>query len=920
MRNNRLLATLLAVAAVAAPCSAAAAPPERAEAVRSLTAAAVGPVTLDRVAGTVRHAGFAPGAVATDGATPTEKAELFLLRHGASLGIDAPALELVEREERRDGLGRTRLVFDQVHRGVPVFGGRLSLHFNDGGELIAVAAGIVPDVAVDEVSPRLSAESAGRLGRAMVGKRHGLDPNALAVGATELVIFNDGVIWGRPGLAHLCWRLEVGDGATVAEHLFIDAATGALRNRIDAIEPIQRYIYEFNGSNLVWQEGDPLPYTGSGGLRDDEINNLIEVAAQTYDTFSNLSGGAFLSWTGDDGSMRSYYDREGMDCPNAYFDGSSTSFCVGTATDDVTAHEWTHGYTRSTHGLIYQWQSGALNEAYSDIFGETVDLLYDSGSDDPSGVREPETCSAATTLEAPELVVEAPAAIAGPMDVRTAEFNPAPPWSVTGTLELADDGVGNTNDGCEPLVGFTPGRIALLTMGGCSERFLTAASHAQDAGAIAAIIVNPVNDNLTTMGGPGRLDIPAVFLGKSNGQILRDAVTEGVVVRMTAGGSGSLRWLVAEDSSAFGGAIRDMWRPECLGDPGRVSSSSYYCSDGDNGGVHANSGVPNHAFALLVDGGVSNGVEVPAIGLNRAASLYWRAMMVYQVPLSDLRDHADSLVRSCQDLIGAALPDVLTGAVAREVVSAADCAAVEAAMAATEMRDWPVQCGFATILEPDPPVQPGSLEVFAATFDTAPAGWTLSNEGVYAEYEPRDWVWTTAAPDGADGGVFYAIDSPHIGDCRPGSDDQSGVMYLDSPPIALPRAARPVVRFDHYVATEERLDGGNLRVSVDGGPFELVPTEAFLFNPYNDVLRLPEWNDNPLAGEPAFVGTDATTYRGSWGQSQVDLGGLVEGGQTIVLRFAFGVDGCNGQDGWYVDNVVLTMQPPHRGGGGRVAP
>ncbi len=30
---------------------------------------------------------------------------------------------------------------------------------------------------------------------------------------------------------------------------------------------------------------------------------------------------------------------------------------------------------RYTHGLIYAFQSGALNESYSDIFGETVDLL-----------------------------------------------------------------------------------------------------------------------------------------------------------------------------------------------------------------------------------------------------------------------------------------------------------------------------------------------------------------------------------------------------------------------------------------------------------------------------------------------------------------------------------------------------------------
>ena len=47
----------------------------------------------------------------------------------------------------------------------------------------------------------------------------------------------------------------------------------------------------------------------------------------------------------------------------------------------------------ATHGLIYQWQSGALNEAYSDIFGETVDLLNDLGTDSPGALRGDDACS-----------------------------------------------------------------------------------------------------------------------------------------------------------------------------------------------------------------------------------------------------------------------------------------------------------------------------------------------------------------------------------------------------------------------------------------------------------------------------------------------------------------------------------------------
>ena len=109
---------------------------------------------------------------------------------------------------------------------------------------------------------------------------------------------------------------------------------------------------------------------------------------------------------------------------------------------------------------------------------------------------------------------------------------------------------------------------------------------------------------------------------------------------------------MGEDSPAFGGAIRDMWNPTCYGDPGKVSDAEYYCAADDGGGVHSNSGVPNHGYALLVDGGTYNGVTVPGIGLDKAAAIYWRAMTDYQTPTSDFADHADSLEASCTDLVG----------------------------------------------------------------------------------------------------------------------------------------------------------------------------------------------------------------------------------------------------------------------------
>ena len=54
------------------------------------------------------------------------------------------------------------------------------------------------------------------------------------------------------------------------------------------------------------------------------------------------------------------------------------------AADDIAGHEWGHAYTEFTSDLIYAYESGALNEAYSDVWGETIDLLnnfQDEGED-----------------------------------------------------------------------------------------------------------------------------------------------------------------------------------------------------------------------------------------------------------------------------------------------------------------------------------------------------------------------------------------------------------------------------------------------------------------------------------------------------------------------------------------------------------
>ena len=114
--------------------------------------------------------------------------------------------------------------------------------------------------------------------------------------------------------------------------------------------------------------------------------------------------------------------------------------------------------------------------------------------------------------------------------------------------------------------------------------------------------------------------------------------------------------------------------------------------------------------------------------------------------------------------------------------------------------------------------------------------------------------------------LVFALDSLTLGTCQPGGD-QSGVMSLVSPPIALGGAAG--VTFRHYVATEPRYDGGNVKVAVNQGAFTVVPAAAYVFNAYNDtLLSAASGNTNPMGGQAAWSGADQGHASGSWGTSR----------------------------------------------------
>lgn len=861
---------------------------------------------------------------------PQRKAKGFLKQYGGILGVADVDSDLVQTGASTDKLGATHVTYEQRYRGLPVYGGMLKVHVDAAGDLTAVNGTIVPAIEL-ATNPRLNAKQAKARAIAAVvadppvggdDAPAKLKAGKLDAESTQLLVYRTGLVKGEAGGTNeLVYEVVVTNGANVRDAVFVHAITGKVINRYTLVDnALFRRLFEQNTGNQVWMEGQAFP----GTLNQDQ-QNIVNFSGHSYNHFFNAFGRD--SYDGLGAELRSVNNDPSIACPNANWNGATTNYCNGVTSDDVVAHEWGHAYTQYTHDLIYQWQPGALNESYSDIWGETVDLINGQGTDSPGAVRTVGSCS---SFSGPRIVViNSPASIARTCPAGTAAFGPP----VMGTGITADIVLGlddtaapgpSTTDGCSPLTNAAAvaGKVALIDRGGCG--FAVKVKNAQNAGAIAAVIANTAEAVQAMGGADATITIPSLLIALSNGNAIKGELAASNTVNVTlkqdppAGSENSLRWLMGEDSTAFGGAIRDMWTPTCLGDPGKVSDAQYHCATTDGGGVHSNSGVPNHGYALLVDGGTYNSQTVTGIGLVKAAHIYWRAQSVYQTPTTKFADHADALEASCADLIG----DPLTGLSTSSTpalpsglsISAADCAEVSDMIAAVELRTDPTQCNFQPALDPDTPRLCGPNQKNPSThyvenFEDGLAGWTLTNQGVFAGWPNLDWTQATSLPGGHPGSAAFAVDLD-AGNCDGGAGDISGVMRLESPAILIPGAAHlsPRLTFEHYFATEAGWDGGNLKISINGGAFSVVPATAFIFNPYNGptLNTAAQGNTNPLAGQPGFTGTDGGEVHGSWGTSQINLTSiLVKAGDTIKLRFDFGMDGCSGVDGWYVDNIKV---------------
>ena len=337
-----------------------------------------------------RPIGAPAGAAATAaGAPPEAAARAALARYGPLFGLRDQARELRALRTKTAERGRAVVRFQQVHQGIPVLGGDLNVHLDGAGNLLAATGEVLPDLALD-VTPTVAAAAAQQQAIDVVARAHAVRPADLTATEPELWIY-DSRLLGGPGLRQpiLVWRMDVTvtpvalpSTRPIRELALVDARRGVVALHFNQIHTLKnRQTYTASNTTtlpgtLVCDESNP---TCAGG--DAHAAAAHRYAGDTYDFYLSRHGRDGIDNAGGALVSTVHYS---VNYRNAFWNG--TQVVYGDAfgfplADDVVAHEITHGVTERESGLFFYYQSGAINESLSDLWGEFVDLTNGAGTD-----------------------------------------------------------------------------------------------------------------------------------------------------------------------------------------------------------------------------------------------------------------------------------------------------------------------------------------------------------------------------------------------------------------------------------------------------------------------------------------------------------------------------------------------------------
>jgi thermolysin len=342
--------------------------------------------------------------------------------------------------------GRVNDRADQYYRGVRVFGGDISRQMDAQGVLLSVYGNLYPGIDID-VDPKLTADEAQSRAGELAGLVQGpyapdpelvvLPPDAGAAGGYKLA-WRVRAVTANVDIVQ--YFLDAGSGEVLLQYSnresqsAVGRAVGVLGDNkkisvsgsngsfslVDRLRPPAIDTNDMKGdpirtfnalSGLLQLNPSDLAADDDNNWTDGAVDDAHVYAGYTYDYYFKRFGRHGLN--DNDIRIRSlanpvrrtqadlsrYFTQFPDFFVNAFYAGGGVmvygvglppGFTLGgqswnhlSGAIDVVGHELTHGVTEFTSNLIYRNESGALNEAFSDIMGASIEFFFQpAGSGD----------------------------------------------------------------------------------------------------------------------------------------------------------------------------------------------------------------------------------------------------------------------------------------------------------------------------------------------------------------------------------------------------------------------------------------------------------------------------------------------------------------------------------------------------------
>ena len=273
----------------------------------------------------------------------------------------------------KDDLGQTHVRLQERLNGLPVIGAEYIVHADADGNVFALNGRFTPDRNLP-ADPEMNGWSAVQ----RAAEQAGIVNGAYSKWPNLVYVVNE------RGNAFLAYQIEVAYTSANGDELdviYADARSG------DLVLHDAKYKRARNRITYTANNGTSLPGTQvltetGGSTSDSTLQAAHNYAGTTYDYYSTVHG-------------RNSYDNAGATIKSSvhystsynnafwngtqmvYGDGDGSQFGPLSKALDVDAHELTHAVTERTAGLVYSNESGALNEATSDIMGNSCESWAD---------------------------------------------------------------------------------------------------------------------------------------------------------------------------------------------------------------------------------------------------------------------------------------------------------------------------------------------------------------------------------------------------------------------------------------------------------------------------------------------------------------------------------------------------------------